>query len=347
MKILLAVDPFLPVPPALYGGIERIVADLIAALRSGGHEVGLVAHPDSSAAADFFMAWPHAPPSSAAAHLSNALTLRKAVQRFEPSIVHSFSRLLYLVPLLASRMPKLMSYQRFTGGRQISLAAAVAGRSLMFTGCSRFIATMGGKSGGTWRAIPNFVDTDFYRFQPRVAADAPLVFLSRIEPIKGAHLAIAVARKTGRRLVLAGNHGEQGAERRYWDEVIRPELGRNGIEYVGPVDDKAKNELLGSSAAMIVPIQWDEPFGIVFAEALACGTPVITCPRGALPEIVRHGVEGYFIHDVEDGCRAVDELGAIDRGACRMRAEQAFSAAAVVPQYEALYQELLHGAGLS
>ncbi len=334
----------MPVPPPLYGGVERIVAGLLAALRGRGHQVGLVAHPDSSAAADFFLPWPAAAANSALAHVRNAHALRKAVRRFQPCIVHSFSRLLYLAPLLASRIPKLMSYQRFTGGRQISVAAAVAGPSLMFTGCSRFIAAMGGKSGGAWRAVPNFVDTDFYQFQPNVATNAPLVFLSRMEPIKGPDLAIAVAKKTGRRLVLAGNHADAGAERRYWDEVIKPEIGKNGIEYVGPVGDEAKRELLGAAAAIIVPIQWDEPFGIVFAEALACGTPVITCPRGALPEIVRHGVEGFFMHDLAQGCRAVVELGAIDRRACRTRAEQTFSTAAVVPQYQALYDELLRSA---
>src|ERR1700761_780636 len=147
MRILLPVDPFLPVPPLLYGGVERIVAGLLAALRSRGHQVGLVAHPDSSAAADFFLPWPAPRPNSPLAHAHNALALRKAVRCFQPSVVHSFSRLLYLVPLLARRVPKLMSYQRFTGGRQISLAAAVAGRSLTFSGCSRFIAAMGGKSG--------------------------------------------------------------------------------------------------------------------------------------------------------------------------------------------------------
>jgi glycosyltransferase involved in cell wall biosynthesis len=344
LRVLLSSDPFLPVPPPLYGGVERIVAGLLAALRSRSHQVGLVAHPDSSAAADFFLPWPAPAANSAPAHVRNAHALRKAVRRFQPSIVHSFSRLLYLAPLLVSRIPKLMSYQRFTGGRQISLAAAIAGPSLMFTGCSRFIAAMGGKSGGAWRAVPNFVDTDFYQFQPSVAANAPLVFLSRIEPIKGPDLAIAVAKKTRRRLVLAGNYAEAGAERRYWDEVIKPEIGKNGIEYVGPVGDEAKRQLLGAAAALIVPIQWDEPFGIVFAEALACGTPVIACPRGALPEIVRHGVEGFFMHDVEQGCRAVVELGAVDRRACRTRAEQAFSTAAVVPQYQALYDALLHRA---
>jgi glycosyltransferase involved in cell wall biosynthesis len=321
--------------------VERVVAALLAELRRRGHEVGLVAHPDSSAATDYFLGWPNALPSSAADHARNTLALLKAVTRFRPSIVHSFSRLLYLAPLLASRIPKIMSYGRFPGGRQISLSASVASSSLTFTGCSTFIATMGSKYGGTWRTVPNFVDTDLYKFVPGVPDDAPLVFLSRVEPIKGTHVAIEVAKQAGRRLLIAGNHSASGPEGEYWSAVIKPQLGRAGIEYIGPVDDKSKSELLGSAAALIVPIQWDEPFGIVFAEALACGTPVITCPRGATPEIIRDGIDGFLIRDVSDGCQAVHSLGTIDRRQCRQRAEQAFSVAAVVPQYEALYKELL------
>ncbi|HWX85077.1 MAG TPA: glycosyltransferase [Xanthobacteraceae bacterium] len=341
MRILLPTDPFLPVPPPHYGGIERIVAALLADLRRRGHEVGLVAHPESSAAADFFVAWPDVAPSSAAAHTRNMLALATAVSRFRPSIVHSFSRLLYLAPLLPRRIAKIMSYQRFAGGRQISLAALLGGSSLMFTGCSKFIATMGGKYGGAWRAIPNFVDTDFYEFESSVPDDAPLVFLSRVEREKGAHWAIEIAKKTGRRLLIAGNYADEGHQRQYWDHMIKPELGNNGIEYVGAVGDEAKRRLLGSAAAMVVPIQWDEPFGIVFAEALACGTPVITCPRGAVPEIIRDGIDGFLIRDVSEGARAVHRLGTIDRRLCRERAEQAFSVPAVVPQYEALYEEML------
>jgi glycosyltransferase involved in cell wall biosynthesis len=344
LRILLSADPFLPVPPPHYGGVERIVAALLADLQRRGHEAGLVGHPDSSAAADFFVAWPDAPPNSAAAHTRNMLALRTAVSRFRPSIVHSFSRLLYLAPVLPGRIPKIMSYQRFAGGRQITLAALAGGSSLMFTGCSKFIATMGGKYGGAWRAIPNFVDTNFYEFKSSAPEDAPLVFLSRVEREKGADWAIEIAKKTGRRLLIAGNYADDGHQRQYWDHMIKPELGNNGIEYVGPVGDEAKRQLLGSAAAMVVPIQWDEPFGIVFAEALACGTPVITCPRGATPEIIRDGIDGFLIRDVGEGCRAVHRLGTIDRRQCRERAEQAFSVAAVVPQYEALYEELLQRA---
>ena len=130
----------------------------------------------------------------------------------------------------------------------------------------------------------------------------------------------------------------------YWKEKIEPWIGRDGIDYVGPVDDVQKNELLGKAAAMVVPIQWDEPFGIVFAESLACGTPVIACPRGALPEIVRPGVDGFLIKSIEEGAEAVAKVGALDRAACRQRAEQHFSAQAVVTRYIDLYERLRSGA---
>jgi glycosyltransferase involved in cell wall biosynthesis len=331
------------VPPKLYGGIERIVALLISELRLRGHTVGLVALAGSGAPVDYFRPWPRQPAGGKFAHLGNAFALRAACSEFQPSVLHSFSRLLYLAPLLLHAPVKVMSYQRPAGGWQIRLCAAAGGRSLAFTGCSEFIARMGGSYGGTWQAIHNFVDTKSFRFSPSVPVDAPLVFLGRIESIKGAHMAIEIAKRAGRRLLIAGNHADSGMEGEYWATRVKPELGRNGIDYVGPLDDPSKIAFLGSAAAMVVPIQWDEPFGIVFAEALACGTPVITCPRGAVPEIIRDRVEGFLIRDAEQGCHAVAQIATIDRRQCRARAEQAFSASAIVPQYEALYKALLDG----
>ena len=185
--------------------------------------------------------------------------------------------------------------------------------------------------------IPTFTD-----FEPEVGQDAPLVFLSRVERIKGAHTAITVARRTGRRLIIAGNHASSGPELDYWTNEIAPHLG-GAIEYVGPVDDQQKNALLGQAAALIVPIEWNEPFGIVFAEALACGTPVISCPRGALPEIVRHGVDGFLVTTIEEACNAVAKIDKIDRRNCRKRVEDRFSATIVSAQYERLYEERLAG----
>ena len=334
----------LSVPPRFYGGIERIIASLIEKLRSRGHVVGLVAHPDSSAPTEFFLGWPHLEPRTVAQHMRNMFALRRAVLEFKPFLVHSFSRLLYMLPLLQGKVPIVMSYQRPTGGRQISVASKLAGDRLAFTGCSEYIAGMGRPHGGTWHAIPNFVDTDRYPFSRSVPKDAPLVFLSRIEKIKGVHIAIEVALRTGRRLIIAGNHAESGPDRLYFDESVKPFIGRNGIEYVGPVDDTAKIGLLGSALAMIVPILWDEPFGIVFAEALACGTPVISSPRGALPEIVRPGMDGFLVNSVEAACLAVSQIGGLDRGNCRQRVEEKFSAEVVTNQYEALYRSL-SGAG--
>ena len=341
MKVLLTADPVLPVPPLFYGGIERVVASLIDKLRSRGHVVGLVAHRDSSVPTEYLAGWPHVEPRSMGQHLDNARALRRAVSEFEPVLIHSFSRLLYTVPVLPSKLPKVMSYQRPTGGAQITIAARLAGRTLAFTGCSEFIANMGRPYGGTWHAIPNFVDTAIYRYSKSVAGDAPLVFLSRVERIKGAHVAIDVARRTRRRLIIAGNKADAGEDRQYWDERIAPYIGRDGIEYIGPVDDAAKIQLLGRALAMIVPIQWDEPFGIVFAEALACGTPVISSARGALPEIIRSGIDGFLVDDLDAACKAVNSIGQIDRSGCRKRAEEKFSSDVVAGQYEALYQSLL------
>ena len=120
-----------------------------------------------------------------------------------------------------------------------------------------------------------------------------------------------------------------------------PEIGRDGVEYIGPVDDVQKDKLLGGARAMVVPIRWNEPFGIVFAESLACGTPVISCPTGALPEIVRQGVDGFLIQSIEEGCEAVGKLGTIDRAACRQRAVEHFSADAVLARYLELYTRLV------
>jgi glycosyltransferase involved in cell wall biosynthesis len=341
MKILLTADPEIPVPPVGYGGIERIVDALVRGLRADGHQVGLVAHPASASPADIRFGWPGAASRSAGDTVRNALALRRAVRAFQPDVLHSFSRLAYLGPQLFTNLPKLMSYQRHTGGRQVAWAARLGRGTLEFTGCSEFICRQGRAAGGRWTAIHNFVELERIDFVPTVPADAPLLFLSRVESIKGADLAIAVARAGGRRLIIAGNRATAGAERDYWDRQIAPHLGRDGIEYAGEVNDAQKNLLLGRAAALIVPIRWDEPFGIVFAEALAAGTPILTCARGALPEIVTPGRTGFFIDDVAGGAAAIRRLGEIDRAECRREAERHFSSGVAVGRYRALYARLV------
>lgn len=340
MRILLACDPMIPVPPAGYGGIERIVDALIGEYRARGHQVALIGHGDSTCAVDAFFPWPGADVRGRRDTLRNAFALRAAVRRFQPDVVHSFARLIYLLPLLLldRRRPKLMSYQRHTGPRQIRWARRLGGHSLRFTGCSDYICGLGRPGGGEWTAVPNFVDLAKIDFVPRVSADAPLLFLSRVESIKGPDLAIAIARAAGRRLILAGNRAADGPEAEFFEHAVAPHLGCDGIEWVGEVGDARKNELLGRAAALLVPIRWDEPFGIVFAEALAAGTPVITCARGALPEIVEPGRTGFFIDSTAAGVAAVGRLDELDRAACRRAAEQRFSLPVCADRYLELYQ---------
>ncbi len=326
-------------PPTGYGGIERIIDSLAEGFRAAGHTVGLVARPESSCAVDQLFGWP-AMGSSSLDGLRCSILLRRAARSFKPDVLHSFSRLAYLLPLLPTSLPKVMSYQRHTGGRQISWAARLAGRSLRFTGCSEYICVMGRPAGGDWRAIPNFVDLEKIAFAPSVPDDAPLVFLSRVESIKGPDIAIDIAKAAGRRLIIAGNRAHSGPELEFWEKRIAGSLGRDGIEWIGEVNDAQKNELLGRAAALVVPIQWDEPFGIVFAEALAAGTPVITCKRGATPEIIEQGRTGFFISDVASGAEAVGRLGQIDRSDCRRAAAERFSRGVCVEQYLELYREM-------
>jgi glycosyltransferase involved in cell wall biosynthesis len=341
MRVLLTVDPELPVPPATYGGIERVVDLIVHSLRERGHQVGLLANPGSSCAADAKFGWHGAQSHRLLDSFANLRQLSSVVAEFAPQVLHSFSRLLYMLPQMRGGLQKIMSYQRPPTPRTVRWASRISGSSLAFTGCSEYISRAGARAGGCWRAIHNPVDVERMAFRAKVAADAPLVFLSRVERIKGAHTAIAVARRAGRRLVIAGNHAAAGAEREYWEREIEPQLEPGVVEYAGEVNDAQKAELLGQAAAMIVPVEWDEPFGIVFAEALSCGTPVISTLRGALPEIVTPGVEGFLVGSVAEACDAVARIGEIDRQACRRRAVEHFSARVIASRYERLYAELV------
>ena len=146
---------------------------------------------------------------------------------------------------------------------------------------------------GPWRTIYNAVDTDRLAFAPR-PDPGYLAFLGRLTPDKGVHVAIEVAERLGRPLRIAGNVSDEAGARRFFETRVRPQLG-DGIEWVGPVDDDAKVPFLQNAAALLMPIQWDEPFGLVVAEALACGTPVLAMRRGSMPELIHDGITGFCV----------------------------------------------------
>ena len=336
MKIAITADPEIPVPPLLYGGIERIIAMLIDELVAKGHEVTLFAHPDSQVPCKLI---PYPGRGSRRWHdvISNTWIVSQALfSGFD--VVHSFGRLAYLTALLPSTLPKIMSYQREPSLQQVKRAMQLARRGTMcFTGCSEYIASQIRPLAPAY-AIYNGVPLNKYDYVAQVPAEAPLAFLGRIEPIKGAHLAVEIARKSGRTLVLAGNVPPESQD--YFNATIRPYLDGEQITYIGPVNDAQKNELLGQASAMLMPIEWNEPFGIVMAEALACGTPVIAFARGAAPEVVQHGVNGYLCTTLEEMLALIPAIASLQRSECRRTVEQHFSSQAIGAQYEALYRKI-------
>jgi glycosyltransferase involved in cell wall biosynthesis len=231
-----------------------------------------------------------------------------------------------------------MSYQRKPTLSRVRMAMRLARNgSLWFTGCSEHIAAQI-RPAAPSHTVYNGVPVDRFDFQSTVSEDAPLIFLGRIAPIKGTHHAVRVAQESGRRLVIAGNVPDNQKEQVYFEEEIKPFVDGEQIRYVGPVDDEKKNELLGRAAAFLMPIEWEEPFGIVMAEAMACGTPVIGFDRGAVPEVVTDGETGFICEDVEEMTAAVARVSELDRSDCRCRCETHFSAHVIVDEYVELYR---------
>lgn len=337
MRIALTVDPELPVPPVHYGGIERIVDMLARGLAARGHEVTLFAHPGSTCPVAR-VSWPGASSLSMldTARNSAALTRTVLLRRFD--LVHSFSRIAYLTPLLPLPFPKLMTYQREINPKTVRLGHKISRGTLEFSAISEWMVE-GVTQIGKWHIVPNGVPLDVYDFSSEVAPDAPLVFVGRIEEIKGPHLAIEIAKRTNSKLVIAGNIP---AEHKDWfEQHIAPNIDGKQITYIGPVNDQQKNELLGRARAFLMPIVWEEPFGIVMAEAMACGTPVIGTRRGAVPEVVLDGVTGFVGGSVDDLVGSIARLQTIDRAACRARVERLYSDHAVVKGYLRLYEQMV------
>jgi glycosyltransferase involved in cell wall biosynthesis len=344
LRIAITVDPNIPVPPRLYGGIERVVDFLARGLVARGHQVTLLAHPESSTAGALvpYGTPPHIGGRARAAELK-AVGMTLLQMHNDLDVVHSFGRLAALVPILPIRkLAKVQSYQRqLVPWRSVRIASRLAGDSVIFTGCSDSVYRRDGQAAdGRWVTVYNGVDLPRYTFTPTVGDDAPLLFLGRVERIKGAHNAIRIARASRRRLIIAGNRSETLEEPEYFDREIVPALRPGEVEYVGPVDDAQKNDLLGKSAALLMPIEWDEPFGIVMAEALACGTPVIGFARGSVPEVIRDGVNGYIVRTCDEAVTAVGKLNGLSRAAARADCEARFSDSVIVSAYESLYRQM-------
>jgi glycosyltransferase involved in cell wall biosynthesis len=342
MRILLLMDAFIRVPPLHYGGIERVVADLADGLSARGHEVTLWAAPGSRIDGRVepfgregeWTRW---------SNVRNSATLawRCVARPGAFDVVHNFGRLMYLAPILAREQPKVQTYMRPVNPANMGRARRLGARRLHYTAVSGAIRDTGSSGGGPWSVIYNCAKPERFPFRGDVdPRTAPLVFLGRLDRCKGAHHAIAVAQRLQRRLLIAGTISPQPHERAYFDREIAPLVDDRLVSYVGPVDDEAKQALLAGAAAVLMPIEWDEPFPVVLPEAMLCGTPLIAFRRGGVPEGIDHGRTGFLCDDAEGMGRLVSRLPEIDRGTVRAEAERRFSDSAIVAEYESLYQRM-------
>jgi glycosyltransferase involved in cell wall biosynthesis len=339
-RVLLISDPYIPVPPKGYGGIERIVELLAKEYVKLGYDVSLLAGKNSIVEGARIHSYGknEFPPTKTTMQLS-LLAVWKflAFRKKKYDVIINFGRLIYLLPVLKTRQKKISCYQREISKSNVTKFLSFSPNNLRVVGCSQDLIDRAGLTN-TCSAIFNCVNFDNYTFTTDLPDTAPLMFLGRIEKIKGCHIAIQIAKATNHQLIIAGNISPLPEEQQYYKEHIEPYIDNNQIKYVGQVNDEQKNHYLGISKALLFPIEWSEPFGIVMPEAMACGTPVIGFNRGSVAEVIEEGVTGYKVNTIEEMIEAVYKLPEIDRGGCRIYAKEKFDVAVISQQYLNLFQ---------
>ncbi|MGH8026064.1 MAG: glycosyltransferase family 4 protein [Pseudoxanthomonas sp.] len=336
------VSPLLEsVPPRLYGGTERVVAYLTDSLVKAGNEVTLFASADSRTSAklaagrDCAVRLDEAPFKSAlAAHLSMLHDLRSQASDFD--LIH------FHIDLLPFPMFEEVAHRTLTTlhGRQDKKDLASYYRRwqdfplVSISNSQRSPMPWANWAGTIHHGLPE----DLYT-PPASPSGDYLAFLGRLSPEKRVDRAIAIARRLGIPLRIAAKVGAN--DRAHFHETVEPLLDQDGIEFLGEISDGEKSEFLGNARALVFPIDWPEPFGLVMIEAMACGTPVIGWNCGAVPEVIDEGVTGNVVGSIDDAVKAVSRIDSLDRSVIRSTFERRFSAAAMAREYLELYERLL------
>ncbi len=336
MRIALVASPFISVPPTHYGGTELFIAQLAEGLERKGFDVVVYGNGESKVGTEVRSFYPTGEwPIKGELYASLKDTNHSAWA------VHDAWNTADIIHL--NNLPGLV-FSRFTGPQFVYTIHHPYKRELSefyshypdveYVSISRFQQQK--ESMPRIRTIHHGVDTSLYRVQEK--KQEYLSFLGRVAPMKGTHTAIEVAKRSGIPLKIAGE--VQPIFRDYFESRVKPHIDGKFIEYIGRADLETKNELLGNSLAMLFPIEWDEPFGLVMIESMATGTPVLAFPRGASPEVVKDGVSGYLCNSAEDMVDAARELpGRISPAALRAYVEKNFSVDRMVSDYANLYLE--------
>jgi glycosyltransferase involved in cell wall biosynthesis len=343
MRIAQVAPLYESVPPKLYGGTERVVSWLTEELVRLGHEVTLFASGDSQTTARLVPACPQALwrdercRETLPHHVRIMELVFADVSRFD--LIHFHCDYLHF-PLL--RRQPCASVTTLHGRLHVpdlgALLAEYAEVPLVsISNDQRRPVPRANWQGTVYHGLPR----DLHTFRDRPGDY--LAFLGRASPEKGLDRAIAIAHRAGMPLRIAAKIYPE--ERDYFHTTIEPllEESRSFVEFVGEVGGRAKDEFLGRAKAVLFPIDWPEPFGLVMIESLACGTPVVAFRNGSVPEIIEDGVTGFVVQSVEEAVEAVRRVRCLDRATCRMAFEQRFDAARMARDYLDVYRRLVHG----
>jgi glycosyltransferase involved in cell wall biosynthesis len=339
MRIAILAPAWFAVPPSGYGGIEWIVSLLADGLTSAGHDVTLFASGDSRTKAKLASVFPEAPSSLIGRTQPELLhTLSCFARADEFDVINDHTGMLGAVLGGTVDTPVVHTvHGPLTGepGLVYDLIGRVASRVGLI---SISMNQRKPKPDLNWIAnCHNALDFSVYPFKP--TRGEYLLFLGRLSPDKGAHRAIAVAMETGLPLKIAGKK-QDPKEVRYFRELVEPHLV-DGIEYLGEVSHGEKVELLQNARATLFPIEWEEPFGLVMIESMACGTPVIATRWGAVPEVIEHGRSGIIVDDYRIIPAALEEADSLDPHDIRRYVEEEFSPERMVRDYLHAYRTMI------
>ena len=344
LRIAVLAPVWFRVPPAGYGGIEWVVSLLADGLVDRGHDVTLFASGDSRTNAKLSAVFEHAPShlmGQSLTELQHALACYERADEFD--VINDHSGLVAAALSAGVEVPVLHTVH----------GALDAEAGAVYSQIARFAPRLGlislslnqrlGRRDLHWVGnIANALDLSLYPCKPH--RGEYLLFLGRMSPAKGAHRAIAVAMETGLPLKLAGKKQEAG-ERRYFRELVEPHLG-DGIEYLGEVTHGEKVELLQNARVTLFPIEWEEPFGLVIIESMACGTPVIATRFGAVPEVIEHGRSGIIVESYREMPARIEAADALDPLECRRYVEERFAPERMVDDYLVVYRSALERAAV-
>jgi len=342
MRIAQIAPLYESVPPKLYGGTERVVAHLSDALVDRGHDVVLFASGDSKTRAELVpcrdialrldkkLSW------DVPAHLVMLAQIRKQASDFD--ILH-FHLDCFHLPLFQDIADRTLTTVH--GRQDINDLRRLHRHYPNFPLVSISASQRLPLPHLRWmKTIHHGYPKAQYVFSPAPKGDY-LAFLGRIAPEKGVDRAIEIARRTGYPLRIAAK--VDPADKDYFEARILPLLDAPGVQFIGEIAEAEKSDFLGGARALLFPISWPEPFGLVMIEAMACGTPVIAFNQGAVPEIVRHGVTGFIVKTVDQAVKSVERLAEIDRVTIRATFERYFSVEVMATSYEVAYTEVLDG----